>query len=157
VRLGILPLGVYPSDVCARIVGLRPVLSLKARVVSIRSLGAGDTYGYGMRYRAPGPRRIGVLPIGYGDGYPRLVNCGQVLVRGQRIPIVGGVAMDATGIDLSGLPEVGVGEEVVLLGEQGTESIGAGEMARWAGTVAYDILAGLRRRLPRVHRGAAFL
>jgi alanine racemase len=152
VRLGILPLGVYPSEVCARITGLRPVLSLKARVVSLRQLGAGETYGYGMRYRAPGPRRIGVLPIGYGDGYPRLVNCGEVLVRGQRVPIVGSVAMDAMGIDLNSLPAVGIGEEVVLLGEQGTASIPAGQLARWAGTVGYDLLAGLRGRLPRVHR-----
>jgi alanine racemase len=152
VRLGILPLGVYPSEVCARMTGLRPVLTLKARVVSLRQLGAGETYGYGMRYRAPGPRRIGVLPIGYGDGYPRLVNCGEVLVRGQRVPIVGSVAMDAMGIDLNSLPAVGIGEEVVLLGEQGTASIPAGQLARWAGTVGYDLLAGLRGRLPRVHR-----
>lgn len=150
VRLGILPLGVYPSEVCRRIPGLQPVLSVKARVVTVRDLAAGESYGYGMRFRAETRRRIGVLPLGYGDGYPRLVNRGEVLAGGARVPIVGSVAMDAIGIDLTGKPEVTVGDEVVLLGDQGSERIGAGDLARWGGTVCYDVLAGWRRRLPRV-------
>jgi alanine racemase len=153
VRLGILPLGVYPSAVCARVDGVRPVLSVKARLVTVREMRPGETYGYGMRYRAGSCRRIGVLPIGYGDGYPRLVNQGEVLVRGRRVPIVGSVAMDAMGIDVSAVPGVEAGEEVVLLGEQGGGVIVANELARWGGTVAYDVLTRWRARLPRVYRG----
>lgn len=151
VRLGILPLGVYPSEACARMDGVRPVMQVKARLVEVRDLKPGETYGYGLRYRATGPRRIGIIGMGYGDGYPRLVNQGQVLIRGRRLPIVGAVAMDAMGINISEEPEVGPGEEVVLMGEQGAESIGARELARWGGTVCYDLLAGWRGRLPRVY------
>jgi alanine racemase len=151
VRLGILPLGVYPSEVCARIDEVRPVMQVKARLVAVRDMRVGETFGYGLRYRAAEPRRIGVLGVGYGDGYPRLVNRGEVLVRGQRVPIVGTVAMDAMGIDVSEVPEAGLGEEVVLLGEQGAETLGARELAQWSGTVCYDVLAGWRARLPRVY------
>jgi alanine racemase len=150
VRLGILPLGVYPSEACARIDGLRPALQVKARLLTVRELRVGETFGYGLRYRARERRRIGVLGLGYGDGYPRLVNQGEVLIGGRRLPIVGSVAMDAMGIDVSEAPEVRPGAEVVLLGEQGTASIGARELARWAGTVTYDVLAGWRGRLPRL-------
>jgi alanine racemase len=151
VRLGILPLGVYPSEACARIDGVRPVMQVKARLVEVRNLKPGETYGYGLRYRATGTRRVGIVGVGYGDGYPRLVNQGQVLIRGRRLPIVGAVAMDAMGIDVSEVPEVGPGEEVVLMGEQGVESIGARELARWGGTVCYDLLAGWRSRMPRLY------
>jgi alanine racemase len=150
VRLGLLPLGIYPSEVCGRMEGLLPVMSVKARVVTVRELGVGESYGYGLRFRALERRRIAILPVGYGDGYPRLVNQGEVLVRGRRAPVVGSVAMDAMGVDVTGVPGVEVGEEVVLMGEQGTEAITARELARWGGTVCYDVLAGWRGRLPRV-------
>ncbi len=150
VRLGILPLGVYPSQVCRRIPGIQPVMSLKAKLVTVRTLQPGDTYGYGMRYRADSPRRIGVLPLGYGDGYPRLRNEGSVLVRGQRAPIIGGVAMDAIGVGLMDIPEAQPGDEAVLLGRQGGEEISAHDIAGWGHTVSYDLLAGWRARLPRI-------
>lgn len=150
VRLGILPLGVFPSAVCRRIPGLAPVLSVKARLVAVRQLATGDVYGYGLRYRATEPRRIGVLPIGYGDGYPRLRNTGHVLVRGQRAPIIGGVSMDALGIDLTGIPEATLWDEAVLLGQQGEQTITAHDIAGWANTVSYHILTGWRARLPRL-------
>jgi alanine racemase len=150
VRLGILPTGVYPSAVCRRLPGLQPVLSVKTRIVTIRNLQAGQIYGYGLRYRAPGPRRIGVLPIGYGDGYPRLKNCGHVLTHGYPAPVLGGVAMDALGIDLTAIPQAVLGDECVLLGNQGEHAVTAREIAEWGQTVVYDILAGWRHRLPRV-------
>jgi alanine racemase len=150
VRLGILPLGVYPSRVCRRIPGIEPVMSVRAKVVTVRTLQTGDTYGYGMRYRAGSPRRIGVLPVGYGDGYPRLRNEGAVLVRGKRAPIIGGVAMDAMGVDLTGIPEAQLWEEAVLMGRQGLEEVSAHELAAWGRTVSYDVLAGWRARLPRI-------
>jgi len=150
VRLGVLPTGVYPSLVCRRLDNLQPVMTVKARIVAVRNLQSGDVYGYGLGYRAPGPRRIGVLPLGYGDGYPRLKNCGHVLTRGKPASIVGGVAMDAFGIDLTDIPEAQVGDECVLMGAQGLGCVTARDIASWGGTVCYDILAGWRHRLPRV-------
>jgi alanine racemase len=150
VRLGILPLGVYPSQVCRRLPGLEPVLAVKALIVVLRELRPGDCYGYGMRYRAAEPRRVAVLPLGYGDGYPRLRNAGWVLIRGRRAPIIGGVAMDALGVDVTEIPGVAPGDEAVLLGRQGAEEISAHDVARWQGSVSYDVLAGWRSRLPRV-------
>lgn len=149
VRVGLLAQGVYPSEVCRRIEGIAPVLSLKARITAIQELEPGDTVGYGMRWRAERPCRIGVLSIGYGDGYPRLRNQGQVLLHGRRVPLVGGVTMDALMIDLSSVPEAHIGDEAVLLGGQGDERITVQELAALRGTVTYDLLAGLRGRLPR--------
>ena len=151
VRVGLLAQGVYPSEVCRRIEGIGPVLSLKARLTVIQELEAGDTVGYGMRWRAERPSRIGVLSVGYGDGYPRLRNQGQALLHGRRVPIVGGVTMDALMIDLADVPEAQLGDEAVLLGMQGTDCITVQELARLSGTVTYDVLAGLRARLPRVY------
>ena len=152
VRVGLLAQGVYPSEVCRRIDGIAPVLSLRARITAIQSLEAGDTVGYGMRWRAEGPCRIGVLSIGYGDGYPRLRNQGHVLVHGRRVPLVGGVTMDALMIDLTPVPEARIGDEAVLLGSQGSERITVQELASLRGTVTYDVLTGLRGRLPRIYR-----
>jgi alanine racemase len=150
VRLGILPLGVHPSAVCRRIPGLRPVMSVKARLVVVRNLEPGDSYGYGMRYRAEQSRRIAIIPVGYGDGYPRLRNSGHVLVQGRRAPIIGGVAMDALAADVTDIPAAQQWDEAVLQGMQGQEEISAHDIARWGGTVSYDILAGWRSRLPRL-------
>ncbi|MGA1869670.1 MAG: alanine racemase [bacterium] len=151
VRIGILPLGIYPSQVCRRIPGLQPVMSVKTRIAVIRDLECGDTVGYGMRYRAESLRRIAVLPIGYGDGFPRLCNKGHVLVSGQRAPIIGGNAMDAMMIDITDIPQPKLWDEVVIMGRQGNEEISVHEIAQLKGSVSYDILAGWSWRLPRVY------
>jgi alanine racemase len=153
VRLGILPLGVYPSQVCRRLDGIEPVMTVKAQIVVLRELRPGDCYGYGMRYRATTPRRVAVLPLGYGDGYPRLRNQGFVLIHGQRAPVLGGVAMDALGVDVTDIPGVGLWDEAVLMGRQGGAEVSAHDLARWQGSVSYDVLAGWRSRLPRIYRG----
>ncbi len=150
VRTGILPLGVFPSAVCRRIAGIEPVMSVKARIVSLHPMRVGDTYGYGMRYRAEGTRRVAVLPLGYGDGFPRLRNEGHVLVHGSRAPIIGSVAMDSMGIDLTDIPQAQLWDEVVVMGTQGGEEISAHDIARWKRTVSYEVLTGWRSRLPRV-------
>ncbi len=150
VRLGILPLGVYPSQVCRRIPGLEPVMTVKTRVAVLRDLQPGDFVGYGMHYRATERRRIAVLPVGYGDGYPRVRNRGEVLVRGRRAPVVGGNAMDAMMVDVTSIPEVQPWDEVVLLGRQGKEEISVHEIARWKGTVSYEVLTNWSWRLRRV-------
>lgn len=149
VRIGILPLGVYPSQVCRRIAALQPVLQVKTRVAALQQIDSGDKVGYGMHYTAPEPRTIAVLPVGYGDGYPRLRNQGEVLVHGQRAPIAGGNAMDAMMIDVTEIAGVAVGDEVVLLGRQGVGEIDVHEIARLKRSVSYDILTGWRSRLPR--------
>ncbi|MFQ5864255.1 MAG: alanine racemase [bacterium] len=151
VRIGILPLGVYPSQVCRRITGLQPVMSLKAKVAAIRDLEVGDFVGYGMRYRASTPRRIAVIPLGYGDGYPRVRNQGEVLIHGKRASIVGGLAMDAMMVDITEIPETQVWDEVVLVGVQGQQAVSVHDIARLKGTVSYDILAGWSWRLPRIY------
>jgi len=153
VRLGILPLGVFPSSVCRRIPGVEPVMSVKARVAAIQKLQPGDTVGYGMRFTADVPRRIAVLPIGYGDGFPRVRNQGCALIRGRRAPLVGGVAMDAVTIDVTDIPETQLWDEAVLMGRQGEEEISVHEMARLRNSVSYDVLTSWRGRLPRIYVG----
>ena len=151
VRLGILPLGVYPSSVCRRIPGIESVMTVKARVAAIQHLQPGDSVGYGMRFTATGPRRIGVLPVGYGDGFPRVRNQGFALIHGQRAPIVGGVAMDALTVDITEIPAAGLWAEAVLMGRQGEEEITVHEVAKLKTSVSYDVLTGWRGRLPRVY------
>lgn len=152
VRIGILPLGVYPSQVCRRIAGLQPVMSVKCRVAAIRDLEIGDFVGYGMRYRAESPRRIAVLPIGYGDGYPRVRNKGEVLIHGKRAPIIGGNAMDAMMVDITDIPQTKLWDEVVAMGKQGSDEINVHDIAQLKGSVSYDILTGWSWRLPRRYK-----
>lgn len=151
VRIGILPLGVYPSQVCRRIPGLEPIMSVKAHIAAIKDVAPGDTVGYGMHYRVETPRRIAVLPLGYGDGYPRVRNRGEVLIQGKRAPIVGGNAMDAMMVDVTQIPEARKWDEAVLMGKQGSEEIGVHEVAKLKGSVSYDIMTGWSWRLPRVY------
>lgn len=149
-RMGILPLGVYPSQVCRRIPGLEPVMSVKTRVAMIRNLEAGDKVGYGMRYTATAPRRIAVLPIGYGDGFPRVRNEGFALIAGKRAPLVGGVSMDAITVDVTDIPAARMWDEAVIMGRQGADEITVHELAALKKSVSYDVLTSWRARLPRI-------
>ena len=151
VRVGILALGVYPSAVCRRLPDLRPVMTVKARITALQHLEPGDTVGYGMRYRAETPRRIAVLPLGYGDGFPRVRNEGAALIGGQRAPLVGGTAMDAITVDVTDIPTAQLGDEAVLMGRQGDAEITAHDVAALKRSVSYDVLAGWRGRLPRLY------
>lgn len=155
VRIGILPLGVYPSQVCRRIRGLLPIMTVKTKIAAITEIEAGDYIGYGMRYQAVERRRIAVLPVGYGDGFPRVRNQGEVLICDKRAPVVGGNAMDATMVDVTDIPQAQVWNEVVLMGKQGDEEIDVHEIARLQGTVSYHALTGWRSRLPRIYLGEA--
>jgi alanine racemase len=152
VRLGILPLGVYPSSVCRRIAGIDPVMTVKARISAIQKLESGDVVGYGMRYTADSTRRIGVLPVGYGDGVPRVRNEGFALIHGRRAPIVGGIAMDALMVDITNIPEAQLWDEAVLMGPQGNEEISVHEVAKLKRSVSYDVLTAWRARLPRMYK-----
>ena len=149
VRVGILMFGVFPSSVCRRIAGIEPVMSVKAKIASIQKLKAGEVVGYGMRYTAPGERRIAVLPIGYGDGFPRVRNTGGALIHGQRAPLIGGIAMDALMVDVTDIPEAQMWDEAVLMGKQGNEEITVHDLAKLKNSVSYDVLTSWRLRLRR--------
>jgi len=149
VRVGILMGGVYPSSVCRRIAGIEAVMTVKARIAAIQNLRPGDSVGYGMRFTAAKPRRVAVIPVGYGDGYPRVRNQGEVLVHGRRTPLVGGVAMDAFMIDVTEIPQAQLWDEAVLMGRQGAEEITVHDLAKLKNSVSYDVLTGWRARLGR--------
>lgn len=130
---------------------LQPILSLKTRIVSLRTIQPGETAGYSATFRAGRVTRIALLPAGYADGLNRLLsNRGSVLVRGHRAPIAGRISMDLTTIDVTGIPGVEIGDEAVLIGQQERERITAWDHADHAGTIPYEILCNIAARVPRV-------
>lgn len=150
VRPGLALYGIPPFPNGSLPFPLEPVLTWKTRIVHIRELPQGATLSYGATFRLERPSRIALLPVGYADGYPWAVsNRAQVLVRGQRAPVVGRVCMDLTLVDVTDLPQVEVGDEVVLLGRQGQEQITVWDLARWAQTIPYEILTRIGPRVVR--------
>lgn len=156
VRCGIALYGVPPSPALAGRVGLWPAMSLKARVSQVKEVAAGEGISYGLRYRFERRSVVATVPLGYADGIPwRLaVTGGEVLVGGRRRPIAGSVTMDQITVDCGDDDTVAPGDEVVLLGRQGDESIDAWEWAGRLGTIAYEIICGLGRRVPRIYLSA---
>ena len=149
VRPGILMYGIFPSQVCRTIDGIQPVMSVKARIAAIQKLKPGEVVGYGMRYTATSERRIAILPIGYGDGFPRVRNEGGALIHGQRAPLIGGIAMDALMVDITDIPQAQMWDEAVIMGRQGDLEITARDIAKLKNSVTYDVLTGWRLRLRR--------
>lgn len=130
----------------------RPALSWTTEVVYVKEIEAGETIGYGRSFTAPRRMRIATVAVGYGDGYHRVCsNRAQMLVRGRRANVVGRVCMDQTMLDVTDIPEVTVGDEVVILGEQGKERIDAEELAGWAETISYEVLLAITQRVPRIY------
>lgn len=155
VRPGLILYGVYPSPAMAHRIALRSVLSWKTRVLQVKSLPKGSSVSYGRTFVTKRESRIATLPVGYADGYHRLLsNRGAVLVRGKRAPIVGRVCMDLTMVDVTDIRGVKQGDEVVLLGKQGRNTISADEMAAWAETISYEILTSISARVPRVYHSS---
>ena len=153
VRPGLLLYGLAPGPF-RDVLALRPVLSLRSRVVAVKNIREGESVGYGGRFVAPGPRRIATVPAGYADGLDtRLADRGAVLVNGRRVPVVGAVSMDMLAIDASSGP-VYAGDEVVFLGEQTGDRITVTEMASWIGTIPYEILCRLGSRIERRYNRA---
>jgi alanine racemase len=128
-----------------------PVASVRARLVLVREVPKGATVGYGATYMAGQRERWGTLAIGYGDGLPRALAAsgGSVLIRGRQAPIIGRISMDMTTVDLTGVPDAEVGDVATLLGGDGEQEIALDDLARRVGTISYEILTGLTRRLPR--------
>lgn len=130
---------------------LSPVMTWKTPVAQVKDVPAGGYVGYGRTFRATRPSRIAVLPLGYFEGYPRaLSGRAHVLVRGRRAPVVGRICMNMTMIDVTDVPDVRAGDEVVLLGRSGDERIRAEDLANWAGTIHYEIVSRVHPSLPRV-------
>ena len=152
VRCGIALYGLRPSDEVEPAVPLRPALALKSRVARVRVLPAGSGISYGHTYVTTRPTRVALVPVGYGDGYHRILsNRGAVLIHGRRAPIVGRVCMDQFVVDVSHIPGVRLHDEVVLIGQQGEERITAEEVARWAQTINYEVTTSLLPRVTRVY------
>jgi alanine racemase len=150
VRVGILTYGLDPSSKTPCPDGFRPVLSFKTRIAQVKSLPAGTCVSYGCSFMTTRPSRIAVIPVGYGDGFRRAPNgWGEVLVRGQRAPVVGTVCMDMAMIDVTDVTGVKEGDEVVLIGVQGNERITAGDVARRLGTINYEVVTQILPRVPR--------
>jgi alanine racemase len=155
VRPGIALFGIAPRF--GDPVDLRPVMSIRTEVVSLREMAAGEPLGYSWTWRAARPSRIATVPMGYADGLPRsLSNRGAVLVRGRRAPIVGTVSMDLTMIDVTDVEGAALRDEVVVMGPQrgplGNDQITAAEIAEQTGTIAWDVLTHVSRRVPRFYR-----
>lgn len=153
VRPGIALYGGLPSGDFAGKLNLQPVMSLKSRIAMLKPVAPGSSISYGRRFVAAEPTLIASVPVGYADGYPRaLTNRGEVLVRGQRARVAGTVCMDWIMLDVSQIPGVAVGDEVVLLGSDAAgNQISAEELAAWAGTIPYEIFCGISKRVPRVY------
>ncbi len=150
VRPGVALYGMEPSDAWNSPIPLRRALTLKSTVVRVFPVAPGTGIGYGHTFIAPAPMTAALIPIGYGDGYHRMLsNRGQVLIRGQRAKICGRVSMDQIVVDVTHIPDIAQGDEVVLIGRQGEDEIRAEEVGRWAETINYEITTAL---LPRVTR-----
>ncbi|HXE71505.1 MAG TPA: alanine racemase, partial [Candidatus Nitrosotenuis sp.] len=132
---------------------LVPALTWKTVVVQVKEVPAGSFVGYGCTFETRRPTRIAVLPLGYYEGYDRrLSNCAEVLIRGQRAPVVGRVCMNLTMVDVTDVPGASPGDEVVLLGQQGSARISAEEMAARVGTINYEVVTRIPRHIPRLYR-----
>ena len=149
-RPGLLLYGLRPSRKFVTLDGLRPVMSWKTIVAQVKTLPANSPVGYGNSYRTCGAETIAILPVGYADGLRRSPRTWrEVLVRGQRAPLVGRVSMEKTTVNVSHIPHVQAGDEVVLLGKQGTDEISADEIANWMGTINYEVVTSILARAER--------
>jgi alanine racemase len=154
VRPGIMLYGSYPSPSLQAKVSLRHVMSWKTRIADIKKLPAGYPVSYGRTFITQRPSLIAAIPVGYADGYHRLFsNRGEVLIKGVRAPVVGRVCMDWTMVDVTTITGVEVGDEVVLMGHQAGQEITPEEMGGWIGTISYEVLCSVGKRVPRVYKG----
>ena len=152
VRPGLMLYGYHTLPRTVPVPDLQPVLSLKTCIAQLRLVQTGDRVSYNGTFTAGRSTRIAILPIGYADGLSRrLSNRGVVLIRGQRVPIVGLVCMDMVMVDVTTIPDVMVGDEVVVIGHQGKEKITAKDIAEWTGTIPYEVLCAISPRVPRIY------
>ncbi|MGE5630397.1 MAG: alanine racemase [Caulobacteraceae bacterium] len=153
VRAGIILYGLAPSDeVMLNKIDLKPVMSLKVRITHVKDVELGQSVSYGRKFIASRKSRIASLPIGYADGYTRMLSGkAEALVQGKRVPVVGRICMDQCMIDITGMEDVKVGDEVVLFGEQNGAMIHVDELAEKLGTINYEVVCMIGKRVPRVY------
>ena len=154
VRVGIALFGLPPSQSVQLPAGIRPCLSWKTRLISLKTLPPGHGVSYGFRYITSKNERIGVIAAGYGDGL-RWQKDNQVLLRGKKANVVGSVCMDQCMLQLDDIPEARIGDEVVLIGQQGSQEITATEIAEKWETINYEVICGLASRMPRYYKNSA--
>jgi alanine racemase len=154
-RPGILLYGSPPAEGWAAAASFKPVMTFKSKVIQIKTVPPGTSVSYGRTYTTQKRATIATIPVGYDDGYSRLLsNNGEVLIRGRRVPVVGRVCMNLTMLDVSSVPDVVVGDEVVLLGCQGKERITAEEIATRIGTISYEVYCTFGKSNRRVYINA---
>lgn len=153
VRPGIIMYGLYPSaEVDQNKVRLLPAMSLKARIAHLKEVTGGTKISYGCTYAVPEDTVIASLPLGYADGYPRLLSSrGQVLIKGQRAPVVGRVCMDQCMVDVGKIPGVKVHDEVIIFGQGAGQTLPVEELAAWSGTINYEVVCWIGSRVPRFY------
>jgi len=153
VRPGIATYGLYPSDeVDKSKADLKPVMTLKSKIIQLKKVPAGFNISYGITYQTKKPTTIATVPVGYADGFNRLLsNRGHMLVHGQMVPIVGRVCMDLTMLDVGRVPGVALEDEVVVFGQHQTESVTADDIASKLNTINYEIVSTITARVPRVY------
>lgn len=153
VRAGIVLYGLYPSGELRSRPDLKPALALKSVVSHVKTLLPGATVSYGRKFTAQHEMRVATVPVGYADGYPRLLSPGgaEVLIGGKRCPILGRICMDQLMADVTALDQVRVGDTVTLIGRDGEEEITADELAEKEGTINYEVVCALSKRVPRVY------
>jgi len=154
VRAGIIVYGLYPSaEVDHGTIKLRPAMSLKAKVAHVKNVPAGFKVSYGCTYTTQAPTVIATLPLGYADGYARLLSSrGEALLKGRRAPVVGRVCMDQVMVDVGHIPGVKAGDEAVLWGRQGEQEVSADEVAAKIGTINYEVVCMVSYRVPRIYK-----
>jgi alanine racemase len=152
-RPGLALYGLPPVHAVREKIDLRPVMTFKTRLMQVKRVPAGVGVSYGHTFVTPRESAIGVLPVGYADGYRRgLQHGGEVLVRGRRAPVVGAICMDLTMVDLSDVPGSRIGDEVILWGSANEAIISVNDVARLAQTISYEMLCTVGRRVPRIYR-----
>ena len=153
-RPGIMLYGSYPSPAFRDLIPLKPVMTLKTKIHLLKPVPSGAKISYGGTFVTQRESFIATLPIGYADGYNRLLsNRGEVLIRGKRAPVVGVVCMDFVMVDVTGIPRVSIGDEAVLMGRQGREEITAEEIAEKVHSISYEVLCSIGKRVPRIYKG----
>ncbi|MEK7285839.1 MAG: alanine racemase [Nitrospirota bacterium] len=134
---------------------LRPVMTIRSRVIAIKTVPANTSISYGRTYVTKQTTKVATIGIGYADGYPRaLSNCGEMIAKGRRVPVIGRVCMDMTMLDVTKVPKLLVGDFVTVIGQEGKEAVWADDLAKKAGTIPYEILCGIKGNMPREYVGA---
>ena len=153
VRAGISIYGIYPSaEVSRDSMKLTPAMSIHRRIVYIKEIETGTEISYGGTFTAPHPMRIATIPVGYGDGYPRMLsNKGYVLIHGKRAKILGRICMDQFMVDVTDIPQAKELDEVILVGRQGDEEITVDELGDLCGRFSYEFICDIGKRVPRIY------